>query len=396
MCEHRNWELTKQLLLPSHTLWVYHGCQPALLSPMAEAFCAWHPALIERTEECVNPSRKVSCHSTMKEKEGRGPKARSSQEALGISSLRLIWRAEVDVEKGFSPSELRWVPSLLECWSLPPSRLCSSCLVAGDLEPHKPPGFAGLIHIWSLWNSNGRPELSSLLLCCFHRSCPPARASALSKWALTQILLMSPQRCRFSCFCVLLRGGYEGADIMVWRTAWRHQGPIRHGHEHVAVSRPWKYLISSVTPHRPATDTAQGSQPRILMCTIGAETKDKLRLHGLPKLRGILIEMRQLPHTSNMSLSCHIFHTDWSNTMPRADDGDMGAADLECTPWSCIPCCLEKREKHWQNHATCWKRYKHHVCLQIWLALQNDRAPVYHEECGRRFTPRLHCCQSGK
>lgn len=71
----------------------------------------------------------------------------------------------------------------------------------------------------------------------------------MSKRALTQILLLSPGCWSSSSFCVLLRDWYEGADSVALRTAWRDEGLIQHGLEHVAVWRPWQELIFFAAPH---------------------------------------------------------------------------------------------------------------------------------------------------
>lgn len=55
-------------------------------------------------------------------------------------------------------------------------------------------------------------------------------AHMMLRWALTRILHLSPRCWSSSSFCELLRDWYEGADSVVLRTAWRHQGLIQHGH----------------------------------------------------------------------------------------------------------------------------------------------------------------------
>lgn len=61
---------------------------------------------------------------------------------------------------------------------------------------------------------------------------------------------------------------------------------------------------------------------------------------GSQKLQGILSEMRQLLHTSNMSLPPTYFHTGWTyglyyqqwrKPLAGADDGNTRAAELECS-----------------------------------------------------------------
>lgn len=97
------------------------------------------------------------------------------------------------------------------CLPLPFAMGCSSCSVTAwlILNVSKPPGPAGLIHIWFLWNSKAERE-SSLLLCCSYKNCPPASSHiAVSKSALTQIPLISPQVSR----CC---GEKDIKELIVW------------------------------------------------------------------------------------------------------------------------------------------------------------------------------------
>lgn len=115
--------------------------------------------------------------------------------------------SEANLESGSCPGERvlqRYSTSFLEVevsQTLPLVLvLISLCLVMflmfgcwlAKPQASQPPGPAGPNPYLISVKFEGTAELSSLLLCCFHKSCPPARASAVSKWALTQILLMSP------------------------------------------------------------------------------------------------------------------------------------------------------------------------------------------------------------